>query len=46
MGLQGNVVGIPTLTAIDPKYNTWANGVGFAIPIHRVKTILPRFIGG
>src|SRR6266699_2939290 len=42
--LQGNVVGIPTLTAIDPEFNTPANGVGFAIPANRVKTILPQFI--
>lgn len=42
--LQGNVVGIPTLTAIDPEFNTPANGVGFAIPINRVKTILPQFV--
>ena len=44
--LQGNVDGIPTLTAIDPEFNTPANGVGFAIPINRVKTILPQFIQG
>ena len=44
--LQGNVVGIPTLTAIDPEFNTPANGVGFAIPVNRVKTILPQFIQG
>ena len=43
--LQGNVVGIPTLTAIDPEFNTPASGVGFAIPINRVKTILPQIIG-
>ena len=30
--LQANLVGIPTLTAIDPEFNTPANGVGFAIP--------------
>ena len=42
--LQGNVVGIPTLTAIDPEFNTPANGVGFAIPVNRVKTILPQII--
>src|SRR5581483_9417125 len=29
--LQGNLIGIPTLTAIDPQFNTPANGVGFAI---------------
>ena len=44
--LQGNVVGIPTLTAIDPEFNTPANGVGFAIPVNRVKTILPQIIQG
>src|SRR5436309_1682039 len=44
--LQGKVVGIPTLTAIDPEFNTPANGVGFAIPINRVKAILPQFIQG
>src|SRR5206468_11398000 len=35
--LQGNLVGIPTLTAIDPEFNTPAYGVGFAIPSNRVK---------
>jgi hypothetical protein len=40
------VVGIPTLTAIDPEFNTPANGVGFAIPANRVKAILPQFIQG
>src|SRR3989440_5684099 len=42
--LQGNVVGIPTLTAIDPEFNTPANGVGFAIPPHRGKSIMTQFI--
>src|SRR2546430_2224235 len=42
--LQGNVVGIPTLAAIDPEFNTPANGVGFHIPPNSVKSILPRFI--
>src|SRR5438874_7736150 len=44
--LQGHVDGIPTLTAIDPEFNTPANGVGFAIPVNRVKTILPQIIQG
>jgi S1-C subfamily serine protease len=44
--LQGNVVGIPTLTAIDPEFNAPANGVGFAIPANRVKAILPQIIQG
>lgn len=42
--LQGNLVGIPTLTAIDPEFNTPANGVGFAIPSNRVKFIAPQII--
>ena len=42
--LQGNLVGIPTLTAIDPEFNTPANGVGFAIPSNRVKSIISKII--
>jgi S1-C subfamily serine protease len=42
--LQGNVVGIPTLTAIDPEFNAPANGVGFAIPSNRVRFIAPQII--
>ena len=42
--LQGNLVGIPTLTAIDPEFNTPANGVGFAIPSNRVNFIVPQII--
>jgi len=42
--LEGNLVGIPTLTAIDPEFNTPANGVGFAIPSNRVAFIVPQII--
>ncbi len=42
--MKGNLVGIPTLTAIDPEFNTPANGVGFAIPANRVKLIVPQII--
>ena len=42
--MQGQVVGIPTLTAIDPEFNTPANGVGFAIPANRVHTILTQLL--
>ena len=42
--LQGNVVGIPTLTAIDPEFKTPANGVGFAIPSNRVKSVVTQII--
>ncbi len=42
--LQGNLIGIPTLTAIDPEFNTPANGVGFAIPSNRVSFIAQQII--
>lgn len=42
--LQGNLVGIPTLAAIDPEFQAPANGVGFAIPSNRVKFIVPQLI--
>jgi S1-C subfamily serine protease len=42
--MQGNVIGIPTLAAIDPEFNTPASGVGFAIPSNRVKLIAPQII--
>jgi len=42
--MQGNLIGIPTLTAIDPEFNTPANGVGFAIPSNHVASIVPQII--
>ena len=42
--LQGNLIGIPTLTAIDPEFNTPASGVGFAIPSNRVQFIASQII--
>ena len=42
--MQGNLIGIPTLTAIDPQFNAPASGVGFAIPVNRVKFIAPQII--
>ncbi|HLH60499.1 MAG TPA: trypsin-like peptidase domain-containing protein [Ktedonobacteraceae bacterium] len=42
--MQGNLIGIPTLAAIDPEFNTPANGVGFAIPSNRVSFIAPQII--
>lgn len=44
VNMQGELVGIPTLTAIDPEFNTPASGVGFAIPSNRVKLIVPQII--
>src|SRR6266700_7761550 len=42
--MQGNLVGIPTLSAVDPEFNTPANGVGFAIPSNRVQFIATQII--
>jgi S1-C subfamily serine protease len=44
VNMQGQLVGIPTLTAIDPEFNTPANGVGFAIPSNRVQFITSQII--
>jgi S1-C subfamily serine protease len=38
--LSGEVIGIPTLTAVDPEFgNAQAPGIGFAIPSDVVKSI-------
>ncbi len=42
--MQGNLIGIPTLSAIDPEFNAPASGVGFAIPSNRVKLIAQQII--
>jgi S1-C subfamily serine protease len=42
--LQGNLVGIPTLSAIDPEFGAPASGVGFAIPSNRVKFTAEQII--
>ena len=42
--LQGNLIGIPTLGAVDPEFNTPADGVGFAIPSNRVGLVVSQII--
>jgi S1-C subfamily serine protease len=42
--LEGKLLGIPTLSAIDPQFQAPANGVGFAIPSNRVRLIAPQLI--
>jgi S1-C subfamily serine protease len=44
VNLQGQLIGIPTLAAVDPEFNTPASGVGFAIPSNRVSFIVPQII--
>jgi S1-C subfamily serine protease len=42
--LEGQLIGIPTATVLDPQFKTPANGVGFAIPSNRVQFIAPQII--
>jgi S1-C subfamily serine protease len=44
INLQGELVGIPTLTAVNTESNTAANGVSFAIPSNLVKTIVQQIL--
>jgi putative serine protease PepD len=46
VSLSGQVVGIPTLAAIDPEFgNTPAAGIGFAIPSNTVRQVADRLLG-
>jgi len=45
INLQGEVMGIPTLSAVNSETNTPANGIGFAIPSSQVKTALAQILG-
>jgi S1-C subfamily serine protease len=42
--LQGQLIGIPTLGAVDPNTGSQANGIGFAIPSNRVKFVTQQLI--
>ena len=42
--MNGKLVGVPTLVALDPEFKTPAVGVGFAVPSNRVKFIAPQLI--
>lgn len=44
VSMDGSLIGIPTLVAIDPEFKTPANGVGFAVPSNRVKFIAPQLV--
>jgi S1-C subfamily serine protease len=44
--LSGRVIGIPTLTAVDPEFgDTQAAGIGFAIPSNTVRRVASALIG-
>jgi len=42
--LQGDLVGIPTLTIVNPSFDAPASGVGFSIPANRAEFIVPQLI--
>ena len=42
--LQGNLIGMPTLNAVNTEFNTPANGLGFAIPVNRIRYIAQQII--
>lgn len=42
--MRGNLVGVPTLNAVDTEFNTPANGLGFAIPVNRIRYITQQII--
>jgi putative serine protease PepD len=44
INLQGQLVGIPTLTAVNTESNTVANGVSFAIPSNLVQTVVQQIL--
>ncbi len=44
VNLQGQLIGIPTLTAMNTESNTAANGVSFAIPSNLVETVLQQIL--
>jgi S1-C subfamily serine protease len=44
INLQGRLVGIPTLTAVNTESNTAANGVSFAIPSNLVQTVVQQIL--
>ncbi|MGH2514509.1 MAG: S1C family serine protease [Ktedonobacterales bacterium] len=44
VNLQGQLIGIPTLSAVDPTTQVAANGIGFAISSNQMETIVAQFI--
>ncbi len=44
INLQGQLVGIPTLAAVNTESNTPASGIGFAIPSNVVQTVVQQIL--
>ena len=46
VNLKGQLIGIPTLAAVEPSSGVAANGIGFAISSNRMETIVNQLTGG
>lgn len=46
VNFRGELIGIPTLAAVEPLSGSPANGIGFAISSNRMETIVGRLTGG
>ncbi|HLJ82072.1 MAG TPA: trypsin-like peptidase domain-containing protein [Ktedonobacterales bacterium] len=46
VNLKGQLIGIPTLGAVEPSSGVAANGIGFAISSNRMQTIVSQLTGG
>ncbi|HZC04496.1 MAG TPA: trypsin-like peptidase domain-containing protein [Ktedonobacterales bacterium] len=44
VNLQGQLIGIPTLSATNPETNSSANSIGYAIPSNRVEYVAQQLI--
>ncbi len=44
VNLQGQLIGIPTLAAVDPTTKVAANGIGYAISSKQMETVVAQFI--
>jgi S1-C subfamily serine protease len=42
--VQGDLIGVPTLSAVDPETNTQANSIGYAIPSERVQYVTDQLM--
>lgn len=46
VNLRGELIGIPTLSAVEPSSGVAANGIGFAIASNRMKAIVAQLTNG
>jgi putative serine protease PepD len=46
VNLKGQLIGIPTLAAVEPSSGVAANGIGFAISSNRMESIVSQITGG